>query len=136
MSDILKARVAKLEQDSKQPQNDSPFEKAFNIPESVAVQLKKHTPFEENVEPEKAEGEASTRDSGESKGPGGTHDFPEYFFCEKKFQFFDDQQKQQKITHLEEGCFGTESEQNDELIPMIGIIYYRNLMFMEFIKSL
>ncbi|CAB4412603.1 unnamed protein product [Rhizophagus irregularis] len=52
MSDILKARVAKLEQDSKQPQNDSPFEKAFNIPESVAVQLKKHTPFEENVEPE------------------------------------------------------------------------------------
>ncbi|CAB5213913.1 unnamed protein product [Rhizophagus irregularis] len=52
MSDILKARVAKLEQDSKQPQNDSPFEKAFNIPESVAVQLKKHTPFEENMEPE------------------------------------------------------------------------------------
>ncbi|CAI2195205.1 9811_t:CDS:2, partial [Funneliformis geosporum] len=53
---------------------------AFNVPESVAVQLKKHTPFGENVELEV---------------------LPE-----------------QKITHLEEGCFGgTESEQNDELIP-------------------
>ncbi|CAG8815048.1 885_t:CDS:1, partial [Dentiscutata erythropus] len=51
-SDKLKARVAKLEQDSRQPQNDSPFEKAFNVPESVAVQLKKHMPFGENVKPE------------------------------------------------------------------------------------
>ncbi|CAG8448678.1 3913_t:CDS:2 [Cetraspora pellucida] len=51
-SDKLKARVAKLEQDSRQPQNDSPFEEAFSVPESVAVQLKKHMPFGENVEPE------------------------------------------------------------------------------------
>ncbi|CAG8741019.1 15623_t:CDS:2, partial [Dentiscutata erythropus] len=34
------------------PQDDSPFEEAFSVPESVAVQLKKHMPFGENVEPE------------------------------------------------------------------------------------
>ncbi|CAG8786922.1 29266_t:CDS:1, partial [Racocetra persica] len=51
-SDKLKARVAKLEQDSRQPQDYSPFEEAFSVPESVVVQLKKHMPFRENVKPE------------------------------------------------------------------------------------
>ncbi|RGB22244.1 hypothetical protein C1646_776424 [Rhizophagus diaphanus] len=40
----LKVRVAKLEQDSKQPQNDSHVEKAVVILESVSIQLNQHTP--------------------------------------------------------------------------------------------
>ncbi|CAG8723936.1 12765_t:CDS:2 [Rhizophagus irregularis] len=40
----LKIRVAKLEQDSKQPQNDSHVEEAVVIPESVSIQLNQHTP--------------------------------------------------------------------------------------------
>ncbi|CAI2196075.1 20216_t:CDS:2, partial [Funneliformis geosporum] len=87
----------------------SPFEIAFNVPESVAVQLKKHTPFGENVElevlPETAENPKDQEAPTISQNISSVKNIP----------ILDDQQK---ITHLEEGCFGgTESEQNDELIP-------------------
>ncbi|CAG8517959.1 14367_t:CDS:2, partial [Cetraspora pellucida] len=142
-SDKLKARVAKLEQDSRQPQDDSPFEEAFSVPESVAVQLKKHMPFGENVEPEALPEVVVTASPSLCEEDRKTDEFLDLVKRKEKLQhetaenpkdqeapmisqnissvknvpILDDQQK---VTYLEEGCFGrTESEQNDELIPLL-----------------